>query len=198
MSKSLIQIINTVDDPEIDEEIHRKYELLPIRTMRKYLTPLGKDNISSEELNNALLKVENSLKLNSQARQRFRKLLFPLDEELSNMSMEYDFSSPLPRKLKTSTPVSSICTKKSENVNFSNKEKSPREKKSTQNILQRQKTLELRPNKFKNNIKLKKTLTQERISNMFSGNSMNIQTSNTSDAYPTNLKSITCTGLTKK
>lgn len=171
--------------------------------MRKHLTPEGRNKKSSIELDKELFEIENRFKLNSQDRQRFRKLLFPLDEELKNMSIMRDFPSPSPTKLKTSTLVSSICTLKRKRAIFSDDEKLQQKKTLTQSTLKLQNASDLRPKQVKNitiqnKKKCKSSLIQETIPNMFSGNSRIFQTSKASVAKSIRLKSIACTGLTKK
>lgn len=186
----------------IDEEINNLYVPMCIKIMRKYLTPEGKDKKSSIELDSEILQIENRLKLNSRARLRFRKLLFPLDEELNNMSIERDFPSPSPQKLKTNTSVS--CTKKRKKVISGDDKKSPvGNKYLTQKTLTLKNTYNLRSKKDKNislkkKKKMKNTLSQETIPNMFSGNSTIFQTSKASVANSIELKSIACISLTKR
>lgn len=165
-------------------------------------TPRGRDNISSAELDTEFLKIEDHLKLNFQARKRFRKLLFPLNEELNDTSIKRDITSPTTQKLKTTTSASLIPTKKKKKVllhqtSLSNYEKLTQENNFPQKTLQRPKTSDLRPQKVKNikinnKNELKKTLTQETITNMFPENSMILQTSKKEVAYPIALKSIAC------
>lgn len=186
---------------------------MSIKIVRKYLTPQGRENKSLTELDTELLKIEDRLKLDSQARQRFRKLLFPSDKELSDMSVVSDFPSPSPQKLRISAPARLICTKKRKKVldketlpqckNLKNNEKSTPEKNVPKTMQWRIPT-DLRPKKvmkidIKNKKNIEKTLTQETIPNMFSRNSsMIFQTPKPSVASPIELQSITCTGLTKR
>lgn len=195
----LLKIINNNDCTTVDEEISKLYEPITVKVKRNFLTPQGRDNKSSAEHNTDLLKIEDHLKINFQASKQFCNLLFPLDEELNNnINIEKDVTSPT---LKTTISANLITTKKKKKVllhhkNLSNNEKSPQEI-NTENILQ-QKTSDLHPKlvkniQIKNKNKLRKTLTQERIPNMFSKSSMIFQTSKKKVAYhPIALKSIAC------
>lgn len=58
---------------------------IPISILRKHLTPDGKENTTSKKLDSKIVKIEERLNLNFQARKRFRKLLFPSDEDLNNI-----------------------------------------------------------------------------------------------------------------
>jgi len=85
---------------------------MSIKILRKYLTPNGNENTTSTELDSELAKIEDRLNLNSQDRQRFRKLLFPSDKNLNNMNDVSDFPSPSPQKIRISAPSRLISTKK--------------------------------------------------------------------------------------
>lgn len=187
---------------------------MSIKVIRKYLTPQGRENKSLTELDSELIKIEDRLKLNSQARQRFRKLLFPMDKELNNMSIVSDFPSPSPQKLRISAPAILMCTKKRKKVldkeilpqckSSKDNEKSPQDKKIVSNALLWRIPTDLRPKKvkkvdIKNKKNLEKTLTQQTLPNMFSRNSsMIFQTPKDSVASPIELQSIACTGLAKR
>lgn len=178
----------------IDEEINNLHVPIPIKIMRKHLTPEGRDKISVTELDSELLQIENRLKLNSQNRLRFRKLLFPLDEELNNMTIKRDFPTQSHQKLKTSTSASLSYKKKKKKAIFGGDKKSPLENNYlSQNTLKLKSITDLRPKKVKN-ISIK----NETIPNMLSRNSMIFQTSKASVANSIELKSISCTGLIKR
>jgi len=196
-----------------DDKIDELYLPMSIKQLRKYLTPKGKNNRTSVELDSDLIKIEDRLNLNSQARHRLRKLLFPSNKELYNMSIDSDFPSPSPQKPRISAPAKLITTKKrkmlfdietlSQNKKLINNEKMPHNTVKN-NVLQWRIPTDLRPIKSKkiNNQKennVKTTFTQETISSMFSRNSsMIFQTPKNSLASPIVLQTIVCTGMTKQ
>jgi len=194
-----------------DDKLDELYLPMSIKLLRKYLTPKEKENKSSVELNSDLVKIEDRLNLNSQARQRLRKLLFPSDKELYNMSIVSDFPSPSPQKLRISAPARLISTNKrkilfnvevlSQNKKVINNVKTPPKIVAEDNVLQWRIPTDLRPKKIKkiNNQKnMKNTLTQETIPSIFSRNSsMIFQTPTNSLTSSIALQTIACTGMTK-
>lgn len=93
ISEPLCEYLNVI---EYDKQEKQTLELcgppLSVKVIRKILTPKGINNTSTSEINTDLVKIEDRLKLNSQKRKRLRKLLFPSNEELLNMSINDDFS----------------------------------------------------------------------------------------------------------
>lgn len=141
-----------------------------------------------------------------------RKLLFPSDVELHNISANSDFPSPSPPKVRISAPARLISTNKRklqdkelliENKNMINEEKTTPKKIVPQNVLQWRIPTDLRPKKTKQILQNKtnantKTLSQTIMPNVFSRNSsMIFQTPNNSVTSPVVLQSIACTGMTK-
>lgn len=197
-----------------DDKIDELYLPMSIKLLRKYLTPKGKENKTSAELDSDLIKIEDQLNLNSHARQRLRKLLFPPDKELNDMSSVSDFPSPSPQKLRISAPARLINTNKrkkicdekvlSQNTKVINGEKTPEKYIVKDNVLQWQIPTDLRPKITKKiNIQkeknVKNTLTQETITSLMSTNSsMIFQTPKNSLASPIALQTVACTGMTKK
>lgn len=197
-----------------DDKIDELYLPMSIKLLRKYLTPKGKENKTSAELDSDLIKIEDQLNLNSHARQRLRKLLFPPDKELNDMSIVSDFPSPSPQKLRISAPARLINTNKrkkicdekvlSQNTKVINGEKTPEKYIVKDNVLQWQIPTDLRPKITKKiNIQkeknVKNTLTQETITSLMSTNSsMIFQTPKNSLASPIALQTVACTGMTKK
>lgn len=213
LSDQLCRVLNT-DSPIPDEQTSELYFPMSIKILRKYLTPKGNENKTPLELDSDIIKIEDRLNLNAHARQRLRKLLFPCDKELQNMSTTSDFPTPSPPKIKISAPGRLISSKRKkvqdkildkealpQNKNVNIKEKTPQKQISTQNIIQWRIPTELRPKKTKkkcNNVNTK-TLTQETIPDMFSRNSTKIfQTPENSLASPVVVQSISCTGMTKR
>lgn len=91
LSDQLCQVLNKVDSLIPDEQIDELNVPMSIKTLRKHLTPEGKENTTSKELYSQIAKIEEQLNLNFQARKRFRKLLFPTDEDLNNICEISDF-----------------------------------------------------------------------------------------------------------
>lgn len=201
------------NSPIPDEQTNELYFPVSIKILRKYLTPKGSENKTPTELDSDIVKIEDRLNLNIHARQRLRKLLFPSDVELHNISnATSDFPSPSPPKIRISAPARLISTNKRklqdkesliENKNIINKEKTPSEKMALQNVLQWRIPTDLRPKKPKQILQNKtnantKTFSQATIPNMFSRNSsMIFQTPNNSITSSVVLQSIACTGMTK-
>lgn len=196
------------------EQTDELYFPMPIKVLRKYLTPKGTENKTPIELDSDLVKIENQLNLNYEARQRLRKLLFPSDKELHNVSITSDFPSPSPQKIRISAPGRLTNMKKHKtqdqvlneklltyhkcNINLN---KTPKKSKAINNILQWRVPTDLRPKKVKK-INIQKentnTVTQESIPNMISRNSsMIFQTPQDSVSSPIVMPSIACTGMTK-
>lgn len=196
-----------------DEQIDELYIPMSIKTLRKYLTPKGTENKTPTELNSDLVQIEDRLNLNSQARQRLRKLLFPSDKELHNMSNISDFPSPSPQKIRISAP-SRLTSKKKRKIAFDENDKevlpvsknvlnninTPQGKTDENEILKWRIPTVLRPKKIRkiNDEREKITCTQTIPNNILSRNSsMFFETPKDSLASPVLLQSIACTGLTK-
>lgn len=141
-----------------------------------------------------------------------RKLLFPSDVELHNISANSDFPSPSPPKIRISAPARLISTNKRklqdkelliENKNIINEENTTPKKIVPPNVLQWRIPTDLRPKKAKKNLENEtnantKTLSQTTMPNVFSRNSsMIFQTPNNSVPSPVELQSIACTGMAK-
>jgi len=187
---------------------------MSIKVLRKYLTPNEKENTTSTELDNELAKIEERLNLNVQARQRFRKLLFPSKGNLNNTSNVSDFPSPSPQKLRISAPSRLISTRKKKtmldnkllpnNKNLNSNKKTPIKNNDKVNPLKWEIPSDLRPKKTKKitvqNVKnVKITQTKDTVSSIMSRNSSKIfQTPKTSLASPVVLQSIACSGMTKR
>lgn len=186
---------------------------MSIKVLRNYLTPKGKENTTCTELDSELAKIEDRLNLNSQARQRFRKLLFPSDKNLNNMSNVSDFPSPSPEKLRISAPSRLISTKKRKtmidnklllNTKNLNSNKITSQKNVKIDSLKWEIPSDLRPKKTKKitvqKVKsLKITQTKDTVSSLMSRNSSSIfQTPKASLASPVILQSIACSGMTKR
>lgn len=212
ISDQLCKVLNTTDSPIPDEEANELYFPTSIKMLRKYLTPKGNENKTPIEIDSDLVKIEDRLNLNFKARQRLRKLLFPSDKELLNMSVASDFPSPSPQKDRLSAPGRLTSVKKRkmqdrildkneipQNKNIITNEKTPQDK-IVQPNLQWKIPSCLRPKKPRK-IKVHKetkNLTQETIPNMFSRNSsMIFQTPNNSIASPVTVQAIACTGISQ-
>ncbi|XP_026819681.1 uncharacterized protein LOC113558423 [Rhopalosiphum maidis] len=89
VSDQICKLLNKTDSPVPDEKLEELN--VPIRIIRKHLTPDGKENTTSKILDGQIAKIEDQLKLNFQARKRFRKLLFPSDEVINNIQEVIDF-----------------------------------------------------------------------------------------------------------
>uniref|UniRef100_A0A2S2PST0 Microcephalin n=1 Tax=Schizaphis graminum TaxID=13262 RepID=A0A2S2PST0_SCHGA len=89
VSDQLCKVLNKTDSPVSDEKLEELN--VPIRIIRKHLTPNGKENTTSKILGSQIAKIEDQLNLNFQARKRFRKLLFPSDEDINNIQEVIDF-----------------------------------------------------------------------------------------------------------
>jgi len=213
LSDQLCKVLNKIDSPVPDDQIDELYIPMSLKVLRKYLTPNGKENTTCTELDSELAKIEDRLNLNSQARQRFRKLLFPSDNNLNNMSNVSDFPTPSPEKLRISAPSRLISTKKRKtmienkllpNTKNLNSNKITPQKNVKINSLKWEIPTDLRPKKTKKvtvqkvkNVKM--TQTKDTISSLMSRNSSSIfQTPKTSLASPVMLQSIACSGMTKR
>jgi len=214
LSDQLCKVLNKIDSPVPDDQIDEIYIPMSLKVLRKYLTPNGKENTTCTELDSELAKIENRLNLNSQARQRFRKLLFPSDKNLNNTSNVSDFPSPSPEKLRISAPSRLISTKKKKTTfdnkllpntkNLNSNKITPPQKNVKINSLKWEIPSDLRPKKTKKitvqkvkNVKI--TQTKDTVSSVMSRNSSSIfQTPKASLASPVILQSITCSGMTKR
>lgn len=212
LSDQLCKVLNKIDSPVPDDQIDELYIPMSLKVLRKYLTPNGKENTTCTELDSELAKIEDRLNLNSQARQRFRKLLFPSDKNLNNMSNVSDFPSPSPEKLRISAPSRLISTKKRKTM-FDNKLLPNTKNLNSNKITPSQKNVntlkweipsDLRPKKTKKitvqKVKsVKLTQTKDTASSLMSRNSSSIfQTPKASLASPVILQSIACSGMTKR
>ncbi|XP_001949045.2 uncharacterized protein LOC100168837 [Acyrthosiphon pisum] len=211
LSDQLCKVLNKIDSPVPDDQIDELYIPMSLKVLRKYLTPNGKENTNCTELESELAKIEDRLNLNSQARQRFRKLLFPSDKNLNNVSNVSDFPSPSPEKLRISAPSRLISTKKRKTLidintntkNLNSNKITPLQKNAKINSLKWEIPSDLRPKKSKKitvqKVKsVKMTQTKDTVSSLMSRNSSSIfQTPKASLASPVVLKSIACSGMTK-
>ncbi|XP_060877830.1 uncharacterized protein LOC132950410 isoform X2 [Metopolophium dirhodum] len=213
LSDKLCKVLNKINSPVPDDQIDEIYIPMSLKVLRKYLTPNGKENTTCTELDSELAKIEDRLNLNTQARQRFRKLLFPSDKNLNNMSNVSDFPSPSPEKLRISAPSRLISTKKRKNMvdnkllpntkNLNSNKITPQQKNGKMNSLKWEIPSDLRPKKTKKitvqKVKsVKITQTKDTVSSLMSRNSSSIfQTPKASLASPVILQSITCSGMTK-
>jgi microcephalin len=75
------------------EVVPECYLPLSIKILRKYVIPEETKNKTPSEINNNLIGMENHMKLNLQARQRLRRLLFSSDNDLNNTSLMTDIPS---------------------------------------------------------------------------------------------------------
>uniref|UniRef100_A0A2H8TMI7 Microcephalin n=1 Tax=Melanaphis sacchari TaxID=742174 RepID=A0A2H8TMI7_9HEMI len=214
LSDQLCKVLNKIDSPVPDDQIEDLYIPMSIKVLRKYLTPNGKENTTYTELDSELAKIEERLNLNFQARQRFRKLLFPSDKNLYNTSTVSDFPSPSPEKLRISAPSRLISTRKrktmlgdkslSNTKNINSNKKTPTQNNVKMNSLKWQIPSDLRPKKTKKicvqkGKSIKTTQTKDTVSSMMSRNSSTIfQTPKTSLASPVISQSIACSGMTKR
>lgn len=182
---------------------------MSIKVLRKYLTPSGKENATSTELDSELNKIEERLNLNPQARQRFRKLLFPSNTNLNDTSNVSDFPSPSPQKLRISAPSKLISTRKRKTMlhdkllsnanNMNSNKKTPTQKNVKMNPPKFEIPSDLRPKKTKKVKNVKTTQINDNVSSLMSRNSTTIfQTPKTSLASPIVLQSIACSGMTKR
>lgn len=182
---------------------------MSIKVLRKYLTPSGKENATSTELDSELNKIEERLNLNPQARQRFHKLLFPSNTNLKDTSSVSDFPSPSPQKLRISAPSRLISTRKRKTMlhdkllsnanNMNTNKKTPTQKNVKMNPSKWEIPSDLRPKKTKKVKNVKTTQINDNVSSLISRNSTTIfQTPKTSLASPVVLQSIACSGMTKR
>ncbi|XP_022174220.1 uncharacterized protein LOC111036501 [Myzus persicae] len=212
LSDQLCKVLNKIDSPVPDDQIDDLYIPMSLKVLRKYLTPNGKENTTSTELDSELVKIEDRLNLNSQARQRFRKLLFPSDKNLNNMSEVSDFPSPSPEKLRISAPSRLISTKKQKAI-IDNKILHNTKNLNSNKITPSQKNIKINPCKWEipSDLRPKKTkkITAQKVksvkitqtkdpSSLISRKSSTIfQTPKASLASPVILQSIACSGMTK-
>lgn len=188
---------------------------MSIKTLRKYLTPKGRENKTPVELYSDLVQIEDRLNLNSKARQRLRKLLFPSDKELHNISLDIsdvsDFPSPSPQKIRISAP-SRLTSKTKQKIvldeedkkvllykkNIINNENTPQKKTDRNDILTWRIPTVLRPKKIRKINDPNPTCSQETNNNILSRNSsMIFETPKNSLGSPVLLQTITCSGMTK-
>lgn len=209
-SNHLYHLLNNQDSPHLDdEEISELYIPLSIKILRKYLTPKGIENKAPSDLDNDLIEIEDRLKLNSQARNRFRRLLFNENKDLNNVSIISDFPSPSPQKLRISAPARLTSTKKQnlmhgketlhQDKNCKIIKKTPEKPTTQTNVLRWNIPTDLRPKKNKKNITVKLTDTGDNpISLLSRDSSLIFQTPKSSINSPEVTGKITCTGFTKK
>lgn len=200
------------DSPWFDAEVNELYIPMSIKLLRKYLTPKDKDIKTPAELNSDIAKIEDRLNLNSQARQRLRKLLFPSDKNVNDISVISDFPTPSPPKCRISAPARLTSTKKQkklldqENVKVisNNLNENKVQDSNVENTNFRwQIPSDLRPKKFKKfkNQKPKSVLSETQdtmLSTLSRGSSIFFQTPKNSFAVPVPLPTITCTGMKKR
>lgn len=215
LSDQLCTYLNT-SSPFSDEEIEEIYLPMSIKVLRKILTPNNTEKKTTVELDSDLVKIEDRLNLNKKARQRLRKLLFPSDNELLEMSTVSDFPTPSPQKSRFSAPSRLTSTKKRKMIlekevvekymphskNLIDNKNTPKSRQNS--ILQWVIPTDLRPKKTKKNINKKeqiinKNQIQETGTSLLSRNSSFIfQTPKDSIASPLILPTIACTGLSKR
>lgn len=116
MSGQLYEVLNTEDSPLSDDKINVSDIPKSIKRLRQYLTLDGEKKTPLVP-DDDLCMVEDHLKLNSQARQRLRKLLFFSDKELhdtnnaSNISLDINDNERVSLKKTKSKLLKSIsCT----------------------------------------------------------------------------------------
>lgn len=208
LSDQLCKVLNKIDSPVPDDQIDELFIPMSIKVLRKYLTPSEKENATFTELDSELKKIEERLNLNPQARQRFRKLLFPSNTKLNDMSNVSDFPSPSPQKLRISAPSRLISTRKRKTMlhdklfsnanNMNSNKKTPTQKNVKMNPSKWEIPSDLRPKKTKKVKNVKTTQINDNVSSLMSRNSTTIfQTPKTSLASPEVLQSIACSGMTK-
>ncbi|XP_025420751.1 uncharacterized protein LOC112690864 isoform X2 [Sipha flava] len=202
-SNNLYDLLNAQDSPYLDEkEISELYIPMSIKTLRKYLTPKDTENKTPSELDDDLIEIENQLKLNSQARQRFRRLLFNSNKDIS------DFPSPSPLKLRNSAPARLTSKKKQKllfdketshkNKNLKKIEKTPEKQNTQSKVLRWNIPTDLRPKKIKKNIAVKVSETRNNaITSISRDSSMIFQTPKPSINSPVTMGKIACTGFSK-
>lgn len=194
----------------VDKNIDELYLPMSIKQLRKIMTPHEKENKTPSKFDNELLQIEDCLNLNTQARRRLRKLLFPLSE-LPNTSIDSNFPSPSPEKPRISAPARLTSSKKQKNkinivpqnknlINKINNEKTPPMKRIDTKGLGWRIPTELRPKIIKNIPKEKSMQPEKKApSSVFSRNSsMIFETPHNSLAGPVVLQTIACTGMKKK
>lgn len=82
-----------------DDRVCKDFVPLSIQLLRKYIIPKEGENKSPSEINHHLIRIENRMKINFLARQRFRRLLFCENEDLkNNPTVMNGYLSPLPKK----------------------------------------------------------------------------------------------------
>ncbi|VVC30412.1 BRCT domain [Cinara cedri] len=204
LSDQLCKVLNTNDSPMPNKNIDELYLPMSIKQLRKILTPSEKENKTPTKFDSDLVQIEDCLNLNSQARRRLRKLLFPTTE-LPNLTIDSDsdFPSPSPQKLRISAPAKLTSSKKqknkintvSQNKKFNN-EKTPPTKRIDKNGLGWRIPTELRPKKKKNIPKGKSMQAEKTQTSVFSRNSSTVfETPQSSLADPVVLQKIACTGM---
>lgn len=192
------------------KNIDELYLPMSIKQLRKILSPNEKENKMPSNFDNDLLQIEDCLNLNTQARRRLRKLLFP-PAELPNTSIDSDFPSPSPQKPRGSAPARLTSSKKQKNkintvpqnknlINKPNNEKTPTMKRIDTKGLGWRIPTELRPKKIMNIPKEKSMQAEKKTpSSVFSRNSsMIFETPHNSLAGPVLLQTIACTGMKNK
>lgn len=80
------------DSPNLDVQTDDLCEPKSIKSLKAFLIPDGNEKKTPKEIDSKLVQVENRLHLNSQDRQRLRKILFSSDKELYNMNIVKDSS----------------------------------------------------------------------------------------------------------
>ncbi|XP_050533488.1 microcephalin-like isoform X2 [Daktulosphaira vitifoliae] len=225
LSDQLSKVLNTNDSPISDDHVDELYLPMSIKLLRKYLTPKGSENKTPAALDSDLIKIEDRLKLNSRARQRLRKLLFP-DVDLSNVSNISDFPTPSPQKIRISAPARLLTSKKKPTkilVEKINNENNIKEKIAPENYVNKQTILDnnnkkrdtpennvlkhikqwkipsdLRPKKVKTISKPVENNKQTKLTSWLSrDSSVFFQTPKESLASSIALQTIVCTGLKK-
>uniref|UniRef100_A0A2S2PWA9 Microcephalin n=1 Tax=Sipha flava TaxID=143950 RepID=A0A2S2PWA9_9HEMI len=96
LSEHLYSILNDPDHSSIfdTEVVPECYLPLSIKILRKYVIPEETKNKTLANINRNLIGMENHMKLNLQARQRLRRLLFSSNNDLNNTSLMTDIPSP--------------------------------------------------------------------------------------------------------
>lgn len=200
----MCKVLNTNDSPIADKNIDELYLPMSIKQLRKILTPNEKENKTPTKFNSDLLQIEDCLNLNTQARRRLRKLLFPTTE-LSNTSIDSNFPSPSPQKLRISAPARLTHSRKQKykintvlqqkNVN----EKTPPMKRIDKKGMAFRIPTELRPKKKKIILEEKSKHTKKtQCSKLSRNSSMIFETIRNSSVYLEVLQKIACTGMKKR
>lgn len=84
LSKSLHESLSFDNSHKVKSAGNRDRSV-PIKIIRKWLTPIGRNYKETTALNDDIINYENYFQLNSIERIRFRKSLYPSDRYLNNI-----------------------------------------------------------------------------------------------------------------